>query len=75
MGVVKSDAYGHGMVPVARALQKFGADCLGVAQLWEALELREAGIGGPIVILSGIQTREDAREVVGKALTPVIHRI
>lgn len=75
MGVVKSDAYGHGMVPVARALQEVGADCLGVAQLGEALELREAGIGGPIVVLSGIQTREDAREVADKALTPVIYRL
>lgn len=74
MGVVKSDAYGHGMVPVSRALLDFGADCLGVAQLGEAMELREAGIGGPIVILSGIQTREDAREVVDRDLTPVIYR-
>lgn len=75
MGVVKSDAYGHGMVPVARALLDFGVDCLGVAQLGEALELREAGIGGTIVVLSGIQTREDALEVVDKALTPVIYRL
>jgi alanine racemase len=73
MGVVKSDAYGHGMVPVARALRDFGADCLGVAQLGEALELRKAGVGGDIVVLSGIQTREDAREVVEKALTPLIY--
>lgn len=44
MGVVKADAYGHGLVPVARAALAGGATWLGVAQLAEALALRAAGI-------------------------------
>lgn len=72
MGIVKSDAYGHGMTPVSHCLEECGVDSLGVAHLGEALVLRRAGIGCPIVILYGIQTREEAREVVDKDLTPVI---
>ena len=72
MGVVKSDAYGHGMVPVSRSLEGCGVDCLGVAHVGEALDLRMAGIGCPIVILYGVQTREEAGEVVDKDLVPVI---
>lgn len=75
MGVVKSDAYGHGMVPVSRALEENGIDSLGVAFLHEALALRESGIRSPIVILCGIETKEDAREVVDNNLTPVLHDI
>jgi len=44
MGVVKADAYGHGMVPVARKLEAEGVDFLGVADLEEAITLRSAGI-------------------------------
>lgn len=72
MGVVKSDAYGHGMLPVSRTLENNGIDCLGVAFLHEALELRNEGIRLPIEILCGIQTKEEAREVVDKDLTPVL---
>lgn len=49
MGVVKADAYGHGMIPVAKKLEAAGADYLGVADIQEALELREAGIDLPIL--------------------------
>ena len=50
MAVVKADAYGHGAVPVARLLE---AECsfFGVASVAEALELRYAGIGKPIMVL------------------------
>lgn len=51
LGLVKADAYGHGAVPVARKLEALGADYLGVACLDEAIELREAGIQMPILIL------------------------
>ena len=44
LGVVKADAYGHGMIPVARKLEAEGIDYLGVADLEEALTLRAAGI-------------------------------
>jgi alanine racemase len=49
--VVKADAYGHGAVPIARALQAAGADGLSVAALDEAFELREAGVTLPLLVL------------------------
>ena len=52
MAVVKANAYGHGAVTVARAALRNGADCLAVANMAEALELRAAGIAAPILILS-----------------------
>ena len=53
MAVVKANAYGHGAVQVAGALAPF-ADAFGVASLEEAVELRDAGIDQPIVLLSGV---------------------
>ncbi len=73
MGIVKTDAYGHGLLPVSGVLEKNGIDCLGVAHLREALELRKNGVGLPLVILCGIKTQEEAREVVDKDLTPVLY--
>lgn len=49
MAVVKSDAYGHGMVPSARAAQAAGAGWLGTATPHEALALRAAGVGGRLM--------------------------
>jgi len=49
MGVVKANAYGHGMVQVARKLEAEGIDYLGVADLAEAQELRSAGINSRIL--------------------------
>ena len=49
MAVVKADAYGHGLVPSARAAQVGGATWLGVALLEEALALRAAGVEGPLL--------------------------
>jgi len=49
MAVVKADAYGHGLVPVAKAALDGGATWLGVALLEEAISLREAGITAPIL--------------------------
>ena len=48
-GVVKANAYGHGMLEVARKLEEAGIDYLGVADVTEALELRRAGIVSPIL--------------------------
>lgn len=48
---VKADAYGHGAVPVARWLEKLGIDYLAVASLDEGIELRQAGVEAPILIL------------------------
>lgn len=54
MGVVKANAYGHGLVPVARHLQAQGVDQLGVAFLEEGVALRRAGIHLPILVMGGI---------------------
>ncbi len=49
MAVVKGDAYGHGLVPSARAAQAGGATWLGTATMAEALALRAAGVGGRVM--------------------------
>ena len=58
MAVVKADAYGHGAVPVSRALVGAGVDMLGVATVGEAMELRHAGLRCPIMMLSCILPAE-----------------
>ena len=58
MAVVKADAYGHGMIPVARRLVREGADALAVATVDEGIALREAGILAPTLVLGG--TGQDA---------------
>ena len=55
MGVVKADAYGHGVLQVAKTILENGAEWLAVSMLDEAIELRNAGIGAPILILSDNQ--------------------
>jgi alanine racemase len=52
MAVVKSNAYGHGMIECAKIFEKNGADYLGVANLNEAIELRKNGLKKPILILT-----------------------
>ncbi len=54
MAVLKADAYGHGLVPAARKLADEGVDWFAVAFLEEAVELRRAGIEGPILVLGGL---------------------
>ena len=51
LGVVKANAYGHGAIPGAKKLVDLGAEYLAVACLDEAVELRQAGIAAPILIL------------------------
>lgn len=72
IAVVKADAYGHGAVPVARCLEEAGVDWLAVAILEEALELRRAGIGLPILILNGFWPGEEA-EIIRRDLTPAVY--
>jgi alanine racemase len=54
IGVVKANAYGHGDVEVARTLRGEGVERLAVATVAEGIALREAGIGGPLLVLWGI---------------------
>ena len=51
IAVVKADAYGHGDVKVAEALSKSGVDMFAVSNIYEAITLRGAGIGGEILVL------------------------
>jgi len=52
LAVVKADAYGHGAVPVARALAAAGVQYLGVTTLEEGLEIRRAGVSIPMLVFS-----------------------
>jgi alanine racemase len=70
--VVKADAYGHGAVPVARAALEGGATWLAVALVEEGLELRDAGIDAPVLLLSEPPTGAMAA-VVDRALTPTLY--
>ena len=54
-GVVKANAYGHGAVPIGRALAMAGAHGLAVSSLEEGLELRQGGIECPILVLGGLR--------------------
>jgi alanine racemase len=73
MAVVKANAYGHGAVPVARALVQAGCPMLAVALVEEGLELREAGLAAPILVLGGAYG--DRYELlVRHRLTPLVFR-
>jgi alanine racemase len=72
MAVVKADAYGHGLVPVARTLEKNPVHSLGVAHLYEAVTLRQSGIRLPIAILCGIHSVLEAEAAVENDLLPVV---
>lgn len=70
--VVKSNAYGHGAPRVAKALQDEGADFFGVGTVDEAIELREAGIRRPVLVLLGI-IGDESESLLRYQLTPVIY--
>jgi len=71
MPAVKANAYGHGAVKVSRAALEAGVDMLGVARIEEAVELRDAGIEAPILIL-GPPSPDAAPEIVGRDVTTAI---
>jgi alanine racemase len=73
LAVIKSNAYGHGIVPVAKALSKVRADWFGVTCSAEGAELRESGIREPILILTGFWAGEEKR-ILENHLTPAIMR-
>ena len=64
MGIVKANAYGHGLVRVARHLEAQGVDQLGVAFVEEGIALRQAGIAAPILVLGGIFGPQVAQFIV-----------
>lgn len=72
MAMVKADAYGHGMVMAAKAFERAGCRTFGVAELREAVLLRQAGIQGDIYVTLGI-AEEDAGLLFQYNLIPVIY--
>ncbi|MES2491088.1 MAG: alanine racemase [Pseudomonadota bacterium] len=73
MAAVKARAYGHGAVPVARALENAGVDAFAVACMEEAIQLRQAGIVTPIALLEGVFSSEEAALAVHERLPIVVH--
>jgi alanine racemase len=69
--VVKADAYGHGAVPCSLALEEEGARWFGVTSLDEAIPLRDAGIRGRILLMTGFWRGEE-EEIVRLQLTPTV---
>ncbi|MDF5721638.1 MAG: alanine racemase [Rhizonema sp. PD37] len=72
MVVVKADAYGHGVVIVAQTVLKSGASWLGVATVPEGIQLREAGIKAPILILGATYTLEQIHALAHWKLQPTL---
>lgn len=72
LAAVKGDAYGHGAVACAQALQEVGCDWFGVALVEEGRALREAGIDRPILCLGGVAGPDGAEVALRWRLTPVV---
>ena len=72
IAVVKANAYGHGLFPVANAL-KDHADAFAVARISEAMELRRQGIEKPIVLLEGFYNDEDIAYISKYSLYTGVH--
>jgi alanine racemase len=71
IAVIKANAYGHGLVAVARALD--AADAFAVARISEALVLREAGVKTPILLLEGVFDSEQLSAAAAGDFELVIH--
>ncbi|MGH8259804.1 MAG: alanine racemase [Steroidobacteraceae bacterium] len=71
MAVVKANAYGHGLVPAALALEE--ADAFAVARLEEGVALRDAGIRQTVILLEGVFDAEQLREAAQRRFEIVVH--
>lgn len=71
MGVVKADAYGHGVEKTAEVVLENGADCLAVACIDEAIQLRHAGFKCPVLIL-GFSSEETVERLLEDDITPAV---
>jgi len=74
ISVIKADAYGHGASAVAGALVAAGCSRFAVVTVAEALELRDAGINVPILVLGGVHDAAGADAAIGHGVVPVIQR-
>ena len=75
VAVVKANAYGHGAVAVAQTIRGHlrEHDCFGVASIDEAMELRQAGISTPILLLEGVFNAAQLRQAVENNFALVLH--
>lgn len=73
LAVVKANAYGHGAAGIARALLRDGVESLGVAIPEEGIELRQAGVSAPILVLGGFAP-EQADLLLQHRLVPAVFR-
>jgi alanine racemase len=71
IGVVKADAYGHGAVRVAKALEDEGIAMLACADIEEGISLREAGVRAPILVFGALSV-SDLEGIFAHGLTPTI---
>ena len=71
MAVIKADAYGHGLLAVAKALSD--VEGFAVARVEEAIDLRQAGITKPILVLTGFMSTEEMTAFSDYQLDAVIH--
>jgi len=72
MAVVKADAYGHGAVTIARHALRAGAHWCGVATVPEGIELRQAGIQAPILLMGAVHSLEEVRAIAQWQLQPTL---
>ncbi|MGL4206080.1 MAG: alanine racemase [Aeromonadaceae bacterium] len=71
VAVVKANAYGHGLLPVARTLKE--ADAYAVARIEEALTLRSGGIVKPVILLEGFFSADDLPVLAANNLQTAVH--
>lgn len=71
MAVIKANAYGHGIVPTARALA--GADAFAVARMEEAAAIREAGLTQRLILLEGVFHGEQLEQAASLEVELVVH--
>lgn len=72
MAVVKADAYGHGSVMIAQEALQAGATWLGVATVPEGIELRQAGVQAPILVMGAINSTEEIQGIAQWQLQPTL---
>ncbi len=72
MAVIKADGYGHGAVEVAKLAEYLGVHYFGVATVPEGIELREAGITQPIMVLGAAQSRNQVEAIAQWHLEPTL---
>ena len=72
MAVVKANAYGHGMIEVARQSLENGAEALGIANIEEGIQLRKAGIDAPVLIF-GYTSPVHAKKLIDFDITQTVY--